>query len=100
MTYVEEDIRQLIQLPCAGATDGFIAQVIATGPTRLGEIIGPVFSIVIGTGDAPFVIRSGMNHESSRPANKVNRPPPAVEKLRGSEPRYGDVVKDDVELLV
>ena len=47
MTYVEEDIRQLIRLPCAGATDGFIAQVIATGPTGRGSAMPETFIAVM-----------------------------------------------------
>lgn len=47
MTWVKEDIRELVHPPAAGPKSGFHAQVIATGPTYRASAMPEVFSSLL-----------------------------------------------------
>lgn len=47
MTYVDEDIRSMLEVPVRARTEGFTAQVIATGPTVRHSAMSEVFETLM-----------------------------------------------------
>jgi cardiolipin synthase len=56
MTYVDEDIRSLLEGPCRASSTGFPAQVIATGPTVRNSAMPETFETLMHAARRELVI--------------------------------------------
>lgn len=56
MTYVQEDIHRMLELPIAPGSEGFVAQVIATGPTVRNSAMPETFETLMYSARKRLVI--------------------------------------------